>query len=202
MTATVDSDFVALARDAERRLGELEQQRARLSLDALGDRKVRAELDDVESEIATCRQALERVGLAHGERERRDAQARADAECARREKALAWARTLQAERERGAASVDEALALLCGQISGWLATCEEQDRALTAAGRRPSVNAARARVIALEAAVVAAMTAARLPSGVLTLAGLPVRGLPLSQGDYKPVQFLGNDKTEEDHDGD
>ena len=58
-------DVAAIAADATSKLAELEQQRLRLA-PRTPDRQseIRAELDDVESEIRSCRRTLELVALA------------------------------------------------------------------------------------------------------------------------------------------
>lgn len=56
-------DVDAIAADATSKLAELEQQRLRLAPAALTDSQVMAELDDVESEIRSCRRTLELVAL-------------------------------------------------------------------------------------------------------------------------------------------
>src|ERR1035437_6597985 len=183
-TATEQTvDLEALEEDAKRTLGELTEARARLSLDALTDATVAAELENVESEIRSCEQALERAQLAHTEQGRRALEA---AEKAARE-----------ARERGAAAVDVALIKLAQRVSAWLVTCDEQDRQLQAAGRRPAQRAARDRSLALDAAFIDAMRA--VPRGILQLdvGGWAPRGRPLVEGDHRPVQTIekgcGND---------
>ena len=96
--AAVDLD--RLEEDATVGLGQLTEQRARLSLDALTDPRIATELDDVRSEIAGAGRALEQVALARAESGRRLAAAAADAEAKRREEALQKARALPASGTR------------------------------------------------------------------------------------------------------
>jgi hypothetical protein len=197
-TATEQTvDLEALEEDAKRTLGELTEARARLSLDALTDATVAAELENVESEIRSCEQALERAQLAHTEQGRRALEAAEKAAREARERAMERAQALQADRERGAAAVDVALIKLAQRVSAWLVTCDEQDRQLQAAGRRPAQRAARDRSLALDAAFIDAMRA--VPRGILQLdvGGWAPRGRPLVEGDHRPVQTIekgcGND---------
>jgi hypothetical protein len=185
-------DLEALAKleaDATVRLGELTEQRARLSLDALSDPRIATELDDVRSEIASCERALEQVALARAESGRRSGEAAAEAEAKRRAEALARAHELQAQREAAAKAVDSAATALSEAAQWWLQTADDQDRALREAGRAPSASAPRMRSIALTAAFIHATRS--LPRGVLQLEGAPPAPRdwqPLSAGDVRPVE--------------
>jgi hypothetical protein len=185
-------DLEALAKleaDATARLGELTEQRARLSLDALSDPRIATELDDVRSEIASCERALEQVALARTESGRRSAAAAAEADAKRREEALGRARVLQVEREAAAKAFDSAASAFAEAARWWLKTADDQDRALREAGRAPSASAPRMRAVALTAAYVHATRS--LPRGVLQLEGAPPAPRdwqPLSTGDVRPVE--------------
>jgi hypothetical protein len=188
--AVTDVDLETLEKDAKRTLGELTEARARLALDALTDATVAAELEDVESEIRSCEQVVERSRLAHGEKGRRAAAAAAEAAREARERAMTQARALQSDRERGAAAVDEALSELARQVAAWLGICDAQNRALEASGRRPVAAHARGRALALDAAFAFAMRV--VPRGILQLEGpvSPRHVVPLGQGDMRPVEPL------------
>jgi hypothetical protein len=190
-TATEQTvDLEALEEDAKRTLGELTEARARLALDALTDATVAAELEAVESEMRSCQDALERAQLAHGEQGRRAAAAAAEAAREARERAMERAQALQADRERAAVAVDEALGELARSVGAWLSTCDAQDVALEQSGRRPVAVHARGRALALEAAFAFAMRP--MPRGILQLEGpvSPRHVVPLGQGDMRPVEPL------------
>jgi hypothetical protein len=111
MSTTQTPDLDAIAQDAQRRLTELHEQEARLSLDALGDGPdadaAKAELIDFESEIAACESALRRATLADDERERREQAAKADAEQAAKAKLIAQADKLAARLPAAGRRIDE-----------------------------------------------------------------------------------------------
>jgi hypothetical protein len=110
-----------LEQDARARVAELEQQRARLSLDAtIGDepakREAADELRSVESELASARAELQRLPLARAERDRRAAQAAEEAQRVVCEKAGTKIGPLQKRVSAAAASVDEAARRLAEAI--------------------------------------------------------------------------------------
>src|ERR1019366_1133032 len=178
-TATEQTvDLKALEEDAKRTLGELTEARARLALDALTDATVAAELEAVESEMRSCQDALERVGLAHGEQGRREAAAAAEAARAAREAAAARVAELTAELQTAGAEVDAAFATVAVAVGKWLGLAEARDEESRAAGSRPGANAHALRAIQLDGAFRFGTRA--LPMGVLGLEGfvalLPVWG--------------------------
>jgi hypothetical protein len=184
--AAVDLD--RLEEDATVRLGQLTEQRGRLALDALVDSAVHAELENVESEIRACQDALERMQLARAEQGGREVEAAAAADRHRREEALDRAAELQVARDAAARQVDVALSALSSQVAVWLKVVASQDRALLEAGRPQSQGVRRGREIALEAAYCQAMGAL----GVLRLEGAPPRKWQsLEDGDARPVPSKG-----------
>jgi len=180
-------DLDALSADADAKLAELRPQLARLSLDALTDPTVAAELADVQSEIASAESALAQVALARQEQGRRDSQAAAEAEAQRRAEALDSACVIQVEREAAAASFDAAADALAAATWRWLRACDRQDVALREAGRTSGSGAARARPFALQGAYQRAMRDTR---GVLALeATVPPREQKrLADADVRPVE--------------
>lgn len=186
-------DLEALEEDAKRTLGELTEARARLALDALTDATVAAELEDVESEIRSCEQALERAQLAHTEKARRASEAAEKAAREAREAAAARVAELTAELQTAGAEVDAAFAVVCRTVEKWLALGEARDRESVAAGSRPGANAHALRAIALDGAFRFGIRA--LPMGVLGLEGFvqPRSVRPLVEINQKGCGNDGND---------
>jgi hypothetical protein len=98
----------AIRKDAQGRVPELERQRSRLAPEALSDAGAKAELLDVESELAEARRALELSDLADSEVARRERAAIEDAAQAAKAAALAKAHERQAPRERAVEKADKA----------------------------------------------------------------------------------------------
>jgi hypothetical protein len=102
----------ALQADLDGRIGELEEQRQRLSLDVLSDDahakgEAAQELRDVESELASATAERKRLPIARLERKRRAADAEREAERATREKAGAKIPALEKRVAAAAASINE-----------------------------------------------------------------------------------------------
>jgi hypothetical protein len=136
-TTTPDAlDLDALRADAERHLAELREQRARLSLDAIGDAEIRQELESVESEIASLESEIQRFDLAGTEQARRQTEAEREAE----EKRLAAARAVadRHDRELGPAAklVDEAAQGFAAAVSDYNRIYQARELALIDAGLR------------------------------------------------------------------
>ena len=183
--------------DAERRLPELRRDRARLSLAVQSDPQFAAELADIESQIISCTLAIERAGLVAGERDRLDAESRELAEAEARRTALDQARSLQSERERAARAIDSGARRFAVALADYSRIVIDQDRALTAADRRPSPNASRAREYAVQAAIVFALEQASAPR-LVDLPPIPPRDVrPLTDGDHRPIEPENNDKKEQ-----
>jgi len=98
----------AVRADAERRVIELEEQRRRMSVEALTDPKVKQELLDVESEIALARSTLDLADTAETEIQRREREASEAAARAVREQGEAEARELQPQIHLAAVELDAA----------------------------------------------------------------------------------------------
>ena len=128
----------AIRADAQKRLGELETQRSRLAPEALVSADAKAELADVENEIAAARQAIELADLADAETARREQQAREDAEAEQKAQALARATALQAERHKLALAADKAVAKYVEQLVALRDVCASQAAEYQAAGRSAS----------------------------------------------------------------
>lgn len=193
MTAVVD--LGALAADATTRLAELEEQRLRLSPEALSDSEVAAELADIESAIVSCRQVLERVRLARVETERREHQAETDVRERARQECLAHARRLEGERRKAAAAVDKAAAVFATQLRAFDRITTEQEVQLRRAGERQAADIARPRSWMFELALAHALRAAGLPRGALRVEALigaehvalsQIR--PLAELDPRPIE--------------
>lgn len=195
MSATAEKvDLAALAADATRRLGELEEQRLHLAPEALTDKKAAAELADVESEIAACRRTLERVGLAREEQQRRVLAAEASAREEARQAHLAEARRLQAERETAAVAVDKAAAVFAQKLRAFDRITSEQESHLRRAGDVTAAGIARPRPYLFELALERALRDAGCPYGILrteTLTGVnrvPMAQIrPLVESDARPI---------------
>ncbi len=185
MSATAEKvDLGGLAGDATRRLGELEEQRLRLAPESLVDAEVAAELGDVESEIRSCKEVLERVRLAGQERERREVEARQQAAQAEREKALKEARKLATERATAAVKVDEAARAYADALKHWDRLTSLQEAALRRAGRDGA--ASRPRRWAIESGLKVALREAQLPSGIIEL-GISMGDTALTTSQLHPL---------------
>jgi chromosome segregation ATPase len=190
-----DIDLGALAADATRRLGDLEEARLRLSPESLTDATVAGELSRVESEIESCKQMLERVRLARTEVERRELQAQADAAEAARQAHLAEARRLQAERRKQAAVVDKAASVYAKALREFDRITSAQEAELRRAGDRTAADIARPRPWMFELALAAALRDAGCPHGILRVEALAgaehvsqsaIR--PLGLSDSRPIE--------------
>jgi hypothetical protein len=109
--STATDPLDALEHDARARVAQLEEQRARLSLDThIGDEhgraEVRLELLSVESELTAARGELERLPLARAEREHRKRDAVQEAEQAARARAAKEVARLEQRLPSAAAEVD------------------------------------------------------------------------------------------------
>lgn len=187
-THTTTPDLQALARDAERRLVELREQRARLSLDALTDPEGAEgqELASVESETAAAERQLAHARLAGEERDRRESEAREHAEREQRQQGYERAQALQRDREAAAGKIDRGAKALAGALAVFDCVVREQDEALKQAGRREGT---RVRPDAIESAVHAALQAAGVQRGALPLElRFHPRPQALLDGDQKPVE--------------
>ncbi len=165
-------DLDALEADAERRLGELQEQRQRLAPEALTDADVAAELAGVDSEVRECEQALERVRLARVEQGRRAADAHAEEERARRAAAQAEADKLDHEFETDIApKLDDALSELFKLTAALDANRIERARWSAEAGRAVSASWWQGVRIRLEAAWHFHAKGSGAPAGLLALEG-------------------------------
>lgn len=171
------SAIAAMETDARRRIGELEQEEARLALDALSDPQLAAELRDVQSERRAAEDTLRQAELARAEHERRAQQAAAEAEAARKGRELAQARKLAASYREDAAKVDEACAAYCRALKAF-ADDELDLQATLARGdesfRRPAGSAPTA-------ALVYHMRAVGVPPSMIETQGINPRAMPLVQ---------------------
>lgn len=137
-TITQQPDLETLAADAERHLEELRAARQRLSLDALSD-PVGAEAQElrgVEDEIASAERVLEQARLAGGERLRRDAEARDQAEGKLREQAERRVQRLRADVPKLEEKVDAAMRSLGEAMAEYCVLLERISGELRASGER------------------------------------------------------------------
>ena len=124
----------AIRADAQRRVVELEAQRSRLAPEALTDADAKAELADIESELAEARKALELADLADSENVRRQQQAITDAAQAAKDSALAEAHELQGEREKAVKAVDAACERYVAALVNCRSICDRQAADLARGG--------------------------------------------------------------------
>lgn len=141
-----------IEQDARGRIARLEDDRGRLSLDALDEHAredVRLELANVESELVAARAELERVGLARGERGRRDAEARESAERDAGAAALVEAAKLAKQLAAQARAVDAAAKKYAAEAASFAALHERHhDSLVVAREREPGRGGAPSAVLA------------------------------------------------------
>lgn len=142
--AVADMDLSAITADAESNLERLRADAVRLAPEALVDVDVRAELDDVEAQIASCERELERVETARGELGRRASEAEAQSQLEARQAAQERAKTIDGERLKAASAVDGSLRKAAHAIRDLVSLTRDLDAELSAAGRtRAGVPQAR-----------------------------------------------------------
>ncbi|HXW59240.1 MAG TPA: hypothetical protein VEJ23_07150 [Solirubrobacteraceae bacterium] len=183
MNATQSPDLERLERDARARIGELERQERRLSLDALADPAMAEELKDVQSQRAAALAAIRQAELARDEREHREVQAREEAERARLRAHFARARELQVEIDRVIKTVDKRLAEAMTALREYVALATTQQQELSAAGERPP----RTPPWMGNAVLAFAMQRADLPRGVIVLETTRAAPGPLSELHPRPA---------------
>ncbi|HET6999346.1 MAG TPA: hypothetical protein VFI03_12245 [Solirubrobacterales bacterium] len=191
--ATPEIDFAKREDELRARLGELEEQRQGLALDAIGDAdNSREQLAAVESELAETAVELDRLGLAAVEAERREAAAKAEAESQAQQEAFAAAQHLQVEREKHAKAIDEAIDEFVQAMRAHTDVCAEQHHLLLAAGQEAAAGVARPRGFYIEGAFALAMRkAGRLPALERLPMIPPMHQRPLVESDPKPVSPPG-----------
>jgi hypothetical protein len=160
-----DLDLDAIEADAKTRLVTLREQRQRLSPAALTDGTVAAEVDSIESEIASAQATLERIPLARLEAVRREEEAKRLAKVRRPH--LDEARRLAVKREEAALAVDAAAKVYAESLRVWDRLTTEQEAVLRRAGR--DGRAARPRRWAIEAGLMRALIDAGCPRGIVRL---------------------------------
>lgn len=129
-------ELAAIEQDARRRVGELEDARQRLALDALTDADAARELGEVEAALADTRAEIERVGLAASERERRGVESRERAAQDAAAAALAEADKLGTKLAAQAAKVDRAAQAFARETAVYASLHAQCHQALVAAGER------------------------------------------------------------------
>ena len=191
--AAVVPDLDEIERKLTGRLGELNHQRQRLALDAIGDSKAAAKLADVEGKLGACEQELRRLELARAEWERREVEAREAEKTEQRQAAIAEVRRLQPAREDAARAVDAAAEAHVAAVARYLAVCREQQAALSAADLAAIAGVARPIGMTIEASFARALL--ELDLGGLDvwsrLAMIPPHlRVPLAESDAVPTRHL------------
>ena len=186
---TQTPDLDAIERDAQARVGALEDQRGRLAPEALVSAQGKSELADLESELAEAQRALELVALARSEGTRREVEAARAAEIAERDGHMRRARELQPKIDKATATFDRKLGEAMVALRSFTDLLAEQSQALGAAGERPR----HLPPWAGNAAVMYAMQQASVPRGLIVVEGVRAKPVPLSEG--SPSQPLGEDLT-------
>ncbi len=187
-------DLDALQADVETKIRGLRDAIGRLSLDALSDGTVRAEMIDAEHQLAECQQELVHIGLARAEQERREVEARQKALGAQQRAAYKKARQLQPKRVRAAEAVDAAAKSFVDAISEFVGVCRDQQAALQSAGQPQQANVARAQPFLVEASLAKALSDARWQKRTtgLTFERLPLIPIAhqrkLAESDARPVE--------------
>jgi chromosome segregation ATPase len=195
MTAAATHDLDGIEQGITERLGELREQRQRLSLDALTNSKAAKELEDVEGRIVGVQAELDRVGLARAERERRELDARQAEVDDRQRAAMTAARELQVDREKAAKAVDRATNAYVDAIASYFEVCRAQQAKLVAAGAPQLAHIARPFGFAIEAAFARAKASDPRVRGadVFSQPAIPPgHQKPLAEGDPKPVEPAGS----------
>jgi hypothetical protein len=131
-------DLDAIEAEAREQVDALREDRARLALDGLSDPDAAGELLVVEARLAEAEDALERVGLARRESDRRGVEARSQAERDLQAAALAEGQRLQGERVKAAQAVDQAAEQWVAAVGEYQRVSHEQAAQFRAAGRRVS----------------------------------------------------------------
>jgi hypothetical protein len=185
-TGPVDLD--AVERDANDRIDELRQRRQPLALDALSDRKVRTELDKVETELAGAEAQLGRVELARAEQGRREAERQRQELDERQAAALEQARRQQGERQAAAVRIDREASNLMEAISCYVGACSEQQRWFTEAGLSQAASAAQPRAWLVEGALIHAKRQVRLSVDVMDLPAIASENIgPIAERDLNLI---------------
>jgi hypothetical protein len=135
-TTTTDIDLDRLDSDAQAQIPELEQQEARLALDALTNPAMAEELKMVQSRRASALAQRRQVAMAREERDRQEVDAQRQAEAKVREKAKAEADRCERELGTLAASVDAAASAYAAAVADYARVFAQREEALVAAGLR------------------------------------------------------------------
>jgi hypothetical protein len=176
-------------------LGELIERQMTLSPEALVDASAAAELVKVEMAIIETRAKLERVRLAGIEVDRREAEAAKRERELERQTHVTTARSLQAQRERLAAKVDETAAEFAKALRTFDRCSTEQEVALRRAGMPQAANMARPRNYTLETVLEYHLREAGNPPRILRMTAFSgieqpsqSRIKPLVELDAKPIE--------------
>jgi hypothetical protein len=197
-------EFSALDADVDRELEKLEEARQRLAPGALGDdAEAQDEMQNVLSLRRAALEAKENIRLARIEKIRLAAAARERAGAEARAQAMAEAQRLQVERMTAARGVDSGFRKAASALADYQRLCVDQERALSAAGRRGGPASASS----IERALARALSDAGLPAGMVDLP--PLSGPPklLSELDPKHVEAvtvttsLGETEQRSENDG-
>ncbi len=127
----------AFEADAQAKIAELEQQEARLSLDAINDPAMAQELADVRSERTSAESAVRQAALARKQLEQLEQQAADEADTKRIAAARAEAEKLGRQLADEAESVDVAAAAYARAVADYGRTFQQRREAQQAAGDRP-----------------------------------------------------------------
>ncbi len=167
---------------ARRRAEELAADEQRLALDSLADDAARVELANAQRERDAVLLELHSAELAKAEHARRSEQAASEAEQARVDKEMGYARTLAPQLRAKAERIDS----LAGELAAALASFAGIEADMTGACGRAEENCLHAPDSAPEAAIVHALRTAKVPLGMITFGGIAARPRPLAES--VPVQ--------------
>jgi chromosome segregation ATPase len=172
--------FSAPEAEIRERIGQLQSERQRLSLDSLSDDKARCEVATIEKQIAEAQAELSRVDLARAEQQRRE-QAERDAEEQQAvAEALKLADELGAERAKAAKTADRAAHQLGLALAQLHDVSARQGQALVRAGQLDNVQRALPSDGDIAGAVAFALASTGAPSAWANLDVLPRFTKPLA----------------------
>lgn len=168
--------------NARRRAEELAGDEQRLALDAVTDENARAELVGVQRDRDAALLAIHNGELAAADHRRLTKQAASEAEQARVDKEMGYARALAPQLRAKAERIDS----LAGELAAALASFAGIEADMTGACGRAEENCLHAPDSAPEAAIVHALRTAKVPLGMITFGGIAARPRPLAES--VPVQ--------------
>lgn len=134
-------DLDALEGQVNDHLAELNEERGRLSLDAIGgDEAALAELTDCETQIAEAVEALARIDAARVELTRRAIAEENDRRSKEHREAIVQAKALQSERYDAAVALDKAAQVFAAAAASYRQAAIQQVSRLAAAGIREDIR--------------------------------------------------------------